>query len=153
MPVVQSMIWWRKTTSLLICSGVWPTFVSKIDPEKSAKTHSNNVKVGQTPEQINSLSKRSRQVTEKEFTYHEKITARFECDFYFAHQYHTWERGLNEHTNSLFHQHFPKSTDFKEVSAKGVRHSVDRLNNRPRKTLAIKTPTALMQKEMAALAA
>ena len=89
----------------------------------------------------------------KEFAYHEEIAAGLECDFYFAHPYHSWERGLNENTNGLLRQDFPKSTDFQTVSAKAVRQSVDQLNNRPRKTLAFETPAALMQKEMAALAA
>lgn len=89
----------------------------------------------------------------KEFAYHEQIAAELECDFYFAHPYCSWERGLNENTNGLLRQDFPKSTDFKKVSTKAVKQSVDQLNNRPRKTLAFKTPAALMQKEMAALAA
>jgi transposase, IS30 family len=89
----------------------------------------------------------------KEFAYHEKIAAALECDFYFAHPYHSWERGLNENTNGLLRQYFPKSTDFKTVSVAAVKKSVDQLNNRPRKTLAFKTPAVLMQKEMAALAA
>jgi transposase, IS30 family len=89
----------------------------------------------------------------KEFAYHEEIAAALGCDFYFAHPYHSWERGLNENTNGLLRQYFPKNTDFKMVSAKEVKQSVDQLNSRPRKTLAFKTPAALMQKEMAALAA
>lgn len=89
----------------------------------------------------------------KEFAYHEKIAASLECDFYFAHPYSSWERGLNENTNGLLRQYFPKSTDFKEVSAQAVKKSVDQLNSRPRKTLAFKTPAALMQEEMVALAA
>ena len=89
----------------------------------------------------------------KEFAYHEHIAAALECDFYFAHPYHSWERGLNENTNGLLRQYFPKTTDFKAVSSKVVMLSVNQLNNRPRKTLAFKTPTALMCEEMAALAA
>lgn len=89
----------------------------------------------------------------KEFAYHEQIATGLDCDFYFAHPYHSWERGLNENTNGLLRQDFPKSTDFKTVSQKAVKKSVDQLNSRPRKTLAFKTPAALMQKEMAALAA
>jgi transposase, IS30 family len=88
----------------------------------------------------------------KEFAYHEEIAAGLECDFYFAHPYHSWERGLNENTNGLLRQYFPKSTDFKTVSAKTLKASVDELNNRPRKTLAFKTPAVLRQMEMAALA-
>ena len=89
----------------------------------------------------------------KEFAYHEQIANGLECDFYFAHPYHSWERGLNENTNGLIRQYFPKNTDFKVVSDKAVKQSIDQLNNRPRKTLAFKTPAALIQKEMAALAA
>ena len=89
----------------------------------------------------------------KEFASHEEIAAALECDFYFARPYHSWERGLNENTNGLLRQYFPKNTDFNLVSAKAVRQSVDELNNRPRKTLEFKTPAALMQEEMAALAA
>ena len=89
----------------------------------------------------------------KEFAYHEQIAASLNCDFYFAHPYHSWERGLNENTNGLLRQYFPKSTDFKTVSGKKVAQSVEQLNNRPRKTLAFKTPAVLMQQEMAALAA
>lgn len=89
----------------------------------------------------------------KEFAYHEKISASLECDFYFARPYHSWERGLNENTNGLLRQYFPKSTDFKQVTAREVRQVVIQLNDRPRKTLAFKTPSALMTEEMAALAA
>jgi IS30 family transposase len=67
----------------------------------------------------------------KEFAYHEKIAASLGCEFYFAHPYHSWERGVNENTNGLLRQDFPKSTDFKMVSAKAVKQSVDQLNNRP----------------------
>ncbi len=89
----------------------------------------------------------------KEFAYHEQIAEELDCDFYFSHPYHSWERGLNGNTNGLLRQDFSKSTDFKTVSQKAVKQSVDQLNNRPRKTLAFKTPAALMHKEMTALAA
>ncbi len=35
---------------------------------------------------------------------------------YFAKPYHSWERGLNEHTNGLFRQYFPKGSDFSILS-------------------------------------
>lgn len=89
----------------------------------------------------------------KEFAGHETISAALGCDFYFAHPYHSWERGLNENTNGLLRQDFPKGTDFKAVKAKEVVRVVEKLNNRPRKTLAFKTPAVLMAKKMAALAA
>jgi IS30 family transposase len=89
----------------------------------------------------------------KEFAHHEKIAEKLDCDFYFAHPYCSWERGLNEHTNGLLRQDFPKNTNFKAVSAHEVARVVAKLNNRPRKTLAFRTPADLMADEMAALAA
>jgi IS30 family transposase len=79
----------------------------------------------------------------KEFAYHEKISDVLEADFYFAHPYSSWERGLNENTNGLLRQYFPKNTDFKKVTQIEVRRAVKRLNNRPRKYLDFKTPAAL----------
>ena len=89
----------------------------------------------------------------KEFSGHERIAKKLGCGFYFAHPYHSWERGLNENTNGLLRQDFPKSTDFKQVSDAAVTLSIDQLNDRPRKTLGFKTPAALMKEELAALAA
>lgn len=89
----------------------------------------------------------------KEFAYHEKISTALACDFYFAHPYHSWERGLNENTNGLLRQDFPKDTDFKTVKQNDVKRVVAKLNDRPRKTLAFEKPADLMAKEMAALAA
>jgi IS30 family transposase len=89
----------------------------------------------------------------KEFAYHEQIAKRLNCDVYFAHPYCSWERGLNENTNGLLRQDFPKSTDFKQVTDSEVQKVVKRLNDRPRKLLAFKTPAYLMREHMAALAA
>jgi len=57
----------------------------------------------------------------KEFSYHEKISEALKENFYFAHPYYSWERGLNENANSLFRQNFPKDTDFKKVTQVEVR--------------------------------
>jgi len=68
--------------------------------------------------------------------------------------YHSWERGLNEHTNGLIRQYLPKQTDFTQVKRKQIRFIQDRLNNRPRKSLGYKTPSevfyARVSKVMAA---
>ena len=37
----------------------------------------------------------------KEFAFHERIPEALEAQVYFAHPYHSWERGLNENTNVL----------------------------------------------------
>ena len=89
----------------------------------------------------------------KEFAYHEQIAENLKCDVYFAHPYCSWERGLNENTNGLLRQDFPKRTDFKQVTDSEVRKAVNRLNDRPRKLLAFKTPAYLMREHLAALAA
>lgn len=89
----------------------------------------------------------------KEFAYHEKISKALSADVYFAHPYSSWERGLNENTNGLLRQYFPKDTDFKEVTQREVRRAVSRLNSRPRKGLEFKTPGQLMSDHRAALAA
>jgi IS30 family transposase len=89
----------------------------------------------------------------KEFAYHEQVSKALCTDFYFAHPYSSWERGLNENTNGLLRQYFPKNTDLKGVTQQEVKHALDRLNSRPRKGLDFKTPGKLMGDHMAALAA
>lgn len=76
----------------------------------------------------------------KEFSYHEKISAELESDFYFAHPYRSWERGLNENTNKLIRQYIVKGLNFDWIDDAFVQKVEDRLNNRPRKTLGYRTP-------------
>ena len=80
----------------------------------------------------------------KEFAYHEKISKALSAEVYFAHPYSLWERGLNENTNCLLRQYFPKNTDLKKVSQAAVNKAVRRLNLRPRKDLAYRIPRQLM---------
>lgn len=89
----------------------------------------------------------------KEFAYHKKISTALSANVYFAHPYSSWERGLNENTNGLLRQYFPKNTDLKKVTRQEVRRAVRRLNSRPRKGLNFKTPDQLMSDHRAALAA
>jgi len=89
----------------------------------------------------------------KEFAYHEEIAAKLKCDVYFANPYCSWERGLNENTNGLIRQSFPKRTDLSLITDKEVRRAIDSLNKRPRKLLGYKTPAFAMKEKMAALAA
>lgn len=87
----------------------------------------------------------------KEFAYHEQIAAKLKCDVYFANPYCSWERGLNENTNGLIRQRFPKSTDLSKVTDKEIRRAIDSLNKRPRKLLGYKTPANSMKEKMQAL--
>lgn len=59
---------------------------------------------------------------------------------YFAHPYHSWERGTNENTNGLIRDYFPKRTDFRMISDAELDYVERELNERPRKRLRYKTP-------------
>ena len=85
----------------------------------------------------------------KEISDHKEIAEKLEAKVYFARPYHSWERGLNENSNGLLRQYFPKSTDFTKVTDESVELAVNEINNRPRKTLLYKTPQALMQRSLA----
>ena len=76
----------------------------------------------------------------KEFAKHEKIAKAIDAKIYFAHPYSSWERGTNENTNGLIRQYFPKSRRLTDVTQEEVKSAADRLNNRPRKKLAYRTP-------------
>ncbi|VAW77230.1 Mobile element protein, partial [hydrothermal vent metagenome] len=79
-----------------------------------------------------------------EFSEHEQIAAGLEVDIYFAHPYCSWERGINENTNGLIRQYFPKGTDFNKVTDKEIQFVMDRLNNRPRATRRGCSPNELL---------
>ena len=51
----------------------------------------------------------------KEFALHQKIAKKLEIDYYFAHPYASWERGLNEYTNKLIRQYFPKKMELNNI--------------------------------------
>jgi IS30 family transposase len=59
---------------------------------------------------------------------------------FFAHPYHSWERGTNENTNGLIRDYFPKKTDFDTISDEEISFVEKELNNRPRKRLGGRTP-------------
>ena len=81
-----------------------------------------------------------------EFMQHEKMAAALKAQTYFATPYASWERGINENTNGLLRQFFPKRTNFKTVTPAQVEQVLTLLNNRPRKTRGYKTPNELFTK-------
>lgn len=83
----------------------------------------------------------------KEFCEHNAIAHALQTRIYFAHPYASWERGLNENTNGLIRQYFPKKYDFAKISHEEVQHVAARLNNRPRKTLGFRTPNEVFFKQ------
>ncbi len=82
----------------------------------------------------------------REFAGHQQIGQSLKADFYFAHPYHSWERGVNENTNGLVRQYFPKKSDFSKITDRQIEKVVTRLNNRPRKTLGYNTPNEVFFK-------
>lgn len=76
----------------------------------------------------------------KEFAGHEKIAKNLKANFYFAHPYSSWERGLNENSNGLLRQYYPKKTDLRNVDQASFGPVLEKINNRPRKTLDYATP-------------
>lgn len=79
---------------------------------------------------------------------HEQITDDLNITVYCARPFHSWERGLNEHTNGLLRDFFPKGTNFHEVSQEELDHAVDLINNRPRRSLQFRTPKEVLDAEI-----
>ena len=79
--------------------------------------------------------------------------ARFPHRFTFARPYHSWERGLNEHTNGLVREYFPKATNFHTVEPAAVRRVQAQLNKRPRRCLAYRTPAEVFLPALEGVAA
>lgn len=59
---------------------------------------------------------------------------------FFAHPYHSWERGTNENTNGLVRDYYPKKTDFSIISDEEIENVEYLLNTRPRKRLGWLSP-------------
>ena len=75
-----------------------------------------------------------------EFAAHQDIAHALKTKIFFATPYHAWERGLNENTNGLIRDFFPKGTDFSTISSAEVAKVERLLNARPRKSLGFRSP-------------
>jgi IS30 family transposase len=60
----------------------------------------------------------------------------FQCQTMF----YSWERGLNENTNGLIRQYFPKDSRFQGITDQDIETVIYLLNHRPGKTLNYQTP-------------
>ena len=61
-------------------------------------------------------------------------------DCFFAHPYHSWERGSNENANGLLRDYYPKKTDFRLVPDDELAAVEYALNTRPRKRHGFLSP-------------
>lgn len=75
-----------------------------------------------------------------EFACHQEISKKLKCEYYFAHPYSSWERGLNEYTNKLIRQYITKKSDFNNYNDMKIKEIQIKLNKRPREKLDFKTP-------------
>lgn len=87
----------------------------------------------------------------KEFANHEEIAQTLETKFYFADAYASWQRGLNENTNGLLRQYFPKKSCFAAITQELLQAAQNKLNFRPRKGLNFKTPFEVFSSECSKL--
>ena len=76
----------------------------------------------------------------REFADHEGMANDLDACIYFAHPYASWERELNENTNGLTRQYFPKDRDLTTVTKHEIKQATDKLDHRPRISLGYRTP-------------
>ena len=84
----------------------------------------------------------------REMTQHERISEMTGIDVYFADPHSPWQRGINENTNGLLRQYFPKGTDLSCWSAEEIEAVAHALNTRPRKSLDWKTPAEALNEQL-----
>jgi len=76
----------------------------------------------------------------KEMANHQRFSLDTDIKVYFCDPGSPWQRGSNENTNGLLRQYFPKGMDLSNINQNRLNAVARQLNERPRKTLAFKTP-------------
>jgi len=82
-----------------------------------------------------------------EFAYHGAIAEQLQVAVYFADPYAAYQRGANEQVNGIIRRYLPKGAPFKALTQLRLDQIVDRINNRPRKCLAYRTPNEVFQQQ------
>ncbi|WP_028638917.1 IS30 family transposase, partial [Nocardioides sp. URHA0032] len=76
-----------------------------------------------------------------EMAEHKRFTNQTGIDVYFCDPKSPWQRGSNENTNGLLRQYMPRRLDFRTLTQDDLDAIALELNDRPRQTLAFKTPS------------
>ena len=80
-----------------------------------------------------------------EMSDYEELERHTKIPVYFAHPYHSWERGSNENCNGLLRQFFPKARDFQSITKQELDLAAKLLNTRPRKRHGYRSPAELLK--------
>ena len=122
-------------------------FMTKIKDSKSITTTEAVIqRLGSVPQHVRKTVTSDN--GHENFQYDQTMT-RLNILWFFAHPYHSWERGTNENTNGLIRWYFPKGTDFATITDETIKVVEDALNNRPRKRLGWKTPLEAFNQSVA----
>jgi IS30 family transposase len=84
-----------------------------------------------------------------EFAGHAAVARKLDADFFFARPYKPWQRALNEKTNGLIREFFPKGMPLGNIPQREVTRVMQALNTRPRKTLNYLTPNEIFYEDVA----
>jgi len=88
----------------------------------------------------------------KEFACYQSVKDKTGLTLYFADPYCSWQRGSNENANGLLREFYPKRADLATVDEKQLIENLFRINSRPRKCLAWRTPIQVFLHEVSHLA-
>ena len=80
-----------------------------------------------------------------EFVGHEKVNKKLKCKSYFCNPYHSWEKGTVENINWFIRWHFPKGTNFDNITDEEIQHVEDWFNNRSMKILNWLSPNQMYE--------
>jgi len=83
----------------------------------------------------------------KEMSDHKRLSLETGVKVYFADPHSPWQRGINENTNGLLRQYFPKGTDLSEFTQEDLDAVAWQLNTRPRKSMGWKCPAEMFTPE------
>ena len=82
----------------------------------------------------------------REFAGHAGVAKALQAGLFLPTPQHSWERGLNGHTNGLVRQYMPKGTDLRADSDDDLKAVQDHLNARPRRALGYRTPAEVFHR-------
>src|SRR6516165_10121144 len=83
-----------------------------------------------------------------EMVYHADFTIATGVPVYFCDPRSPWQRGTNENTNGLLRQYLPRRSRLGDRTQTELDQIATELNNRPRQTLAWKTPSQVLDEAM-----